>query len=304
MTNKGIFSNKEITHLLRSIAAACLIKKDNRFKIIAYQNAADAVENLTKEIYHIWEEGNLEQIPGIGKYIKSYLEDYFKYGKSKQFDLIFKGIPEAVFELMRVPSIGPMKAFKLSKEFNINTKKEAVTKLLKIAKQGRISKLPNFGEKSEQLIIKSLSLFKEKSSISERMTMPYALNVAKEICLYLEKNPLVLNTEILGSLRRKTETVGDIDIAVECLNKNQIEIIEYFLKYPKIISRESSGSSKSSIIINTGIKRHNIKLREYAQRKSMSISEFSIKETKKTNKIKIHKFDNEIKLYNFLGLQY
>lgn len=326
MTNKGIFSNKEITHLLRSIAAACLIKKDNRFKIIAYQNAADAVENLTKEIYHIWQEGSLDKIPGIGKYIKSYLEDYFKHGKSRQFDLIFKGIPEAVFELMRVPSIGPMKAFKLSKEFNINTKKEAVTKLLKIAKQGKISKLPSFGEKSEQLILKSLDLYKDKSSISQRMTMPYALNVAKDICNYLEKNPLVVKTEILGSLRRKTETVGDIDIAVECLDKNQKKIIEYYLKYPKIITKESSGSSKSSIIINPGIKidlrlqqkesfgtllqyftgskRHNIKLREYAQRKDLSISEFSIKETKTLNKISIHKFDNETKLYNFLGLQY
>lgn len=326
MTNKGNFSNKEITHLLRSIAAACLIKKDNRFKIIAYQNAADAVENLTKEIYHIWEEGNLEQIPGIGKYIKSYLEEYFKNGKSKEFDLIFKGIPEAVFELMRVPSIGPKKAYALSMKFNIKTKKEAVDKLIKIAKQGQISNLPNFGEKSEQLILKSLNLYKDKSSISQRMTMPYALNVANDICYYLEQNPFVIKTEILGSLRRKTETVGDIDIAVECLDKNQKVIIEYFLKYPKIISKENSGNSKSSIIINPGIKvdlrlqernsfgtllqyftgskRHNIKLREYAQRKSMSISEFSIKETNKINQIITHKFDNEVKLYNFLGLQY
>ncbi|MEK6953315.1 MAG: PHP domain-containing protein, partial [Nanoarchaeota archaeon] len=251
---------------------------------------------------------------------------YFKHGKSKEFDLIFKGIPEAVFELMRVPSIGPKKAYVLSMKFNIKTKKEAVEKLLKVAKQGQIASLPNFGEKSEQLILKSLDLYKDKSSISERMTMPYALNVAIDICSYLEKNPYVVKTEILGSLRRKTETVGDIDIAVECLDKNQKTIIEYFLKYPKIISKENSGNSKSSIIINPGIKvdlrlqeknsfgtllqyftgskRHNIKLREYAQRKSMSISEFSVKETKRLNKVVNHKFDNEVKLYNFLGLQY
>lgn len=326
MVNKALFTNKEITHLLRSIAAAYLIKKDNRFKIIAYQNTADVIENLTSEIYHIWEEGNLDKISGLGKYIRSYLEEYFKTGKSKQFKSIFKGIPDAVFELMKVPSIGPKKAYALSKKFNIKTKKEAVEKLLKIAKQGKISSLPNFGEKSQNLIIKSLELFNKRSTETERMTMPYAFNMAEDICEYLQKNKLVLKTEVLGSLRRKTETVGDIDIAVECKNKNKKQIIEHFLKYPHRISTEASGESKASIIISSGIrvdirlqehetfgtllqyftgsKRHNIRLREFAQRKYLSISEFSVKEKLSNNKTKIHKFDNEKDLYNFLGLQY
>ncbi len=326
MVNKALFTNKEITHLLRSIAAAYLIKKDNRFKIIAYQNTADIVENLTREIYHIWEEGNLDKIPGLGKYIRGYLEEYFKTGKSKQFKNLFKGIPEAVFELMKVPSIGPKKAYALSKKFKIKTKKEAVEKLLKIARQGKISSLPNFGEKSQDLIIKSLDLFNKRSTETERMTMPYALNLADDICKYLQKNKLVLKAEVLGSLRRKTETVGDIDIAVECKNKNKKEIIEYFLKYSHRISTEASGENKASIIISPGIrvdirlqehetfgtllqyftgsKRHNIKLRELAQRKYLSISEFSIKEKLSNNKTKIHAFNNEKALYNFLGLQY
>src|SRR4051812_25725009 len=106
------FSNKTIAELLRSIAAAYMLKNENRFKIIAYQNAGDTVEHLNRELYDIWKEGKLNTVPGIGASLRSSLEEYFSKGSSSHFEKILDNIPGSVFQLMKVPTIGPKKSYK------------------------------------------------------------------------------------------------------------------------------------------------------------------------------------------------
>ena len=61
MSKQKIFTNSEIVILLRNVAAALLIKAVNRFRIIAYEKAADSIEHLTSELKDIWDEGKLEE---------------------------------------------------------------------------------------------------------------------------------------------------------------------------------------------------------------------------------------------------
>ena len=79
-----------------------LLKNQNRFKIIAYDNAADTVEQLTRELKDIWQEDKLFNIPGIGKTIGSNLDELFKTGKSEHFKGIMKKIPSTVFILINL----------------------------------------------------------------------------------------------------------------------------------------------------------------------------------------------------------
>ncbi|MBI4004922.1 hypothetical protein HY358_02185 [Candidatus Roizmanbacteria bacterium] len=334
MIAKEQYSNKAIAELLRNIAAVYLLKNDNIFKIVAYEKAADTVERMNRELHDIWQENKMHGIPGIGPSIGSHLNEYFRTGKSKHFSAVMKGIPTTVFLLMRVPSIGPKKAFKLISHFKFLNPKTALKDLKSACLNGKVAELETFGEKSQKDILDAIALYERSAQKIERMPLPYAMILAQEVTEYLRKLSGVLRADALGSLRRKVPTIGDIDIAVATKDNNWQRVADYFLKFPKKIRVDNAGERKASIIVApniridlrvqdketygsmlqyfTGSKSHNIKLREYALKKGYSLSEYGIKKiksqkskVKNTNqKSKLTTFQDEESFYEFLGLRY
>lgn len=325
------FVNKEIAELLRSIAAAYELKNENRFRIIAYDKAADTVEHMTRELHDIWQEGGLaglQKVQGIGPTISSHLDELFSKGESKHFATVMKDIPASVFVLMRVPGIGPKRAFKLVKELGFVNPDRVLRDVVHAAKLGKIATLETFGEKSQSEILKSITLHQTSAGKSERMPLPYAHALAEEVEEHLRKVPGVKRIDFLGSLRRRVATIGDIDVAVGVEDKKQIEaVIDHFTKFKRAIRVDNKGERKSSIIVSpniridlrvqdletygsmlqyfTGSKNHNIKLREFALKKKLSLNEYGIKDLKIQNsKLNIHEFRDEESFYKFLGLPY
>ncbi len=322
---EDIYSNKYIAELLRNIAAAHLLKGENRFRIIAYEKAADAVEHLSREIRDIWQEGKIQKVNGIGPGIGQALSEYFETGTSKHFKEILKGIPPSVFTLMKVPGIGPKKAFRLVGQFGLTDKGTVLADLLNVARSGKIAELEGFGKKSQDDIIEALQVYQSKDRREERMPFPFAFTLSEEIRAYLHELPEVKKTDALGSMRRRVSTIGDIDISVLAEDKDSQKIVDHFLEYPGKRSVEGAGPAKASIIAAgniridlrvqnetsygsmlqyfTGSKAHNIKLREYAIKKGYSLSEYGMKKVKGENPI-VKEFKDEESLYGFLGLQY
>jgi DNA polymerase (family 10) len=323
MAKNESFSNKEISELLHSVAAVYLLKNENRFKIIAYDKAADTVEHLNRELKDIWQEGKLETVPTLGPSIRESLEEFFKTGSSKHFDNLLKDIPKPVFQLMRVPSIGPKKAYKMVKELKLENSKDIFADLKAEAKKGTIAAIPSFGEKSQQDVLEAIERYENGKEKAHRMPLPYAHHLALKLIEYLKKNEAIVRADALGSLRRMSATIGDIDIAVAIQGKDVQGIIQHFLAYPHKIAVDNAGDTKASIILPpnirvdlrvqdidnygsmlqyfTGNKTHNIKLREMAMKKGLSLSEYGIKNVK-TNEIL--QFKDEKKFYNYLGFQY
>ena len=116
-------SNLEIAELLRAISASYQLKDPdkNKFRVIAYDRAADAIEHLSSEIKDVWDEGKLEEIPGVGTSISKHLGEIFKTGKSKHFEKIMKGFPPAIFNLIPLPRIGAKTAFKLVSKLKVKS---------------------------------------------------------------------------------------------------------------------------------------------------------------------------------------
>lgn len=319
-------SNQEIVKLFREVAAAYSIKNEDkfRFQIIAYQRAADAVENSSIELKDLYKEHKLDTIPGIGQTIKSHLEELFKTGKVRHFAWVKKSIPQAVFALMEIPSFGPKKSYKLAKEFSLDDSKTAVDNLEKIAKNGKIASLPGFGEKSQNDIIRAISEFKKGKGKNVRMNLPYAYGIAEKLVTYLKKCDSALKIELLGSLRRMTPTVGDVDIGVA--TDNSKAVIDHFVKYPYKERIIEKGSATASIIVSggreidlmtmpvksfgallqhlTGSKSHNVHLREYALQKGLSLSEYGIKRKMTNGKRKMENYPTEDGFYRALGMQW
>lgn len=326
-------TNIEIARLLSHVAAAYSIKDEKKhyFQILAYKKAAEAIESSSSQISDLYKEGKLDDVPGIGNSIKTHLTDIFEKGQSQHLEEILSLVPQSMFPLMDIPSFGPKKAYKLVTAFDLSNPRTVIRDVTKLGQDGKIAELDGFGAKSQQDILRAISEYGMGVDKSSRMVLPYASEIADKLVTYLKKSPHVIAVETLGSMRRKKETIGDIDLAVA--TKEPQKVLEYFTEYPNKDRVIEKGDASASILITggkhidlmvqppdafgallqhfTGSKEHNIKLREYALKKGYSLSEYGIKKiTEKSKTLKVREseetvtFNSEEKFYNFLGLDW
>lgn len=324
---------------MEKVAVALTIEDEtkNKFRIIAYNNAAEAIRQEIGNLKDLWKEGKLSSIKGIGESIAGYLDELYKTGNVKHFNSLFKKVSPSVFSLLNISGLGPKRAFQLVKNLKIKKQgQKAIEELKKAALAGKIALITGFGEKSQADILLSIQAYLKGKHKKARLTLKYGDEIAKEISDYLLTYPAVKRVDPLGSLRRRTATIGDIDLAA-IANNNQ-KVIDFFTHYPKTKRVVEAGETTASIIlINnlqidlkiqpeesygsllqhfTGSKEHNIKLREIAIERGYSLSEYGIKinpstsftlreiEGLRTKNQKLIKFSQEEDLYNFLGMEW
>lgn len=315
-------SNEQVAEYLTNIATAYEIKHKTRFQIIAYENAADTALTYPENLYDLWKKDPklIDNVPNIGPSICKKINYLFKYGKPyPSLTKVFKNIHPVVFTFTKINGIGPLIAEKLTVNLKFSKKTDkALEQLVEYCQKGKIKNIPSFGEKSEASILDNTLSFLGRKN---RMPFAKALKLANHIINYLHQKFPDVNFISLGSLRRLSSTVGDIDIAAAS-NKSK-EIILFFLNYPESLQTISFGKNKASIRLLhdvhvdimvkpkssfgallqhfTGSRQHNILLRKHALKLGYSLSEYGIKDLKNN---KMHKFVDEEKFYNFLNLRY
>lgn len=311
-------TNADIAKLLRRVKAVYEVKDEVFFRSRAYENAANAVENLTISARDLWEQGKLDEIPGVGPSLAGHLDELFRTGKVKHFEVEFRRVPAGMFGLLGIRGIGPKIAYKIAKKFKLDAEKTALKKVKQLIATGKLAELPGFGEKLQAKIKTSIESAFVKD---ERLLFSEAVPVSSEFIEYITKIPSVANAEPLGSLRRHTATVGDIDLGIAA-NKPQ-ETMAAVLKYPQIQKVISSGEGLARVQLKTGhevdiklcspgewgsllqhytgSKLHNIALRSYALERKLSLSEHGIKDLRTK---KVFRAKDEKSFYAHLGLPY
>ncbi len=311
-------TNLQLAALFRNIAAVYQIKEESRFRIIAYEKAADNIEHLTSEAKDYWDDGKVNEIPGIGPTIAGHLDELFRTGHAKHFDKTLAQVPASVFPLLLVPGIGPKRAYKLVKELKLPHPKSVVIDLLTKATLHKVAPIEGFGDKSEDEIIKNIQSYQKGGIKENRITLAEADEIANAIKTYLLQCSSIQKVDVLGSLRRRVATIGDIDLAI--ITSNTQKAIDHFCAYrhEKIIEQGPTGASilltngrqvdmrvqaadsyGAMLQYFTGSKNHNIKLRTYALTKHKSLSEYGIKTTKG-----LKKFSYEEDFYRELGMDW
>lgn len=318
-------TNQDIAQLLRQVAAAFTIKDEKKyhFQIVAYQRAADSIQNTSTQIADLVKENKLASLPGIGSSMQQHLTELVTKGHVKHFEMAMKDVPEAIFPLLSVPSFGPKKAYKLVTIFKLKDPKTVLADVKKLAETGQIATLEGFGEKSQSDILRALGEYAKGAGKTTRMLLPYATEIADKLVTYLKTSPDVLDAQPLGSLRRKAPTVGDVDIAVS--TKNPEAVIKFFVEYPYKDRVIEQGPTTASLLTSgghqvdlmtqpadcwgsllqhfTGSKHHNVHLRDYALKKGLSLSEYGIKHVGKESEER-EKFTSEEKFYQAIGLDF
>ncbi len=307
--------NSEVANLLYEFADI-LDMQGVDWKPAAYRKAARSIESLSENIEMIYKEKGimgLQEISGVGEGIAKKIIEYLETGEIAELEKIKKNMPNQLGEIISIQGMGPKKAKKLYNLLKIDTLK----KLEEAALNQKIRSLEGFGTKSEKDILLGISLFKKGK---ERILLSDALNIAEPIVK--ELNTLNgVRAEIAGSIRRRKETVRDIDILV--VSHKSKEVMDFFTSLKGVKTVLAKGNTKSSIVLKEGIqcdlriveeksygtalnyftgsKDHNIALRQLALKKEWSLSEYGLFTLKSKKYITGR---TEEGLYKKLGMHY
>ena len=280
--------NQSIAQIFNEIAELLDLKGENVFRVRAYRRAAQNIDGLSKDVAVLSRE-DLESIPGIGQDLAGKIQEYLDSGKITQHEELKKQIPHGVLELLRVPGLGPKTAMMLYEEKKIKN----IDELEALSRAGRLAGLPGIQKKTEENILKGIEQIKRGS---ERRPLGRVLPLAEDIINRVKEKAPVDRIIVAGSIRRRKETVNDIDILAT--SKKPQKVMEAFIKLPQVTRVLMHGPTKSSVIINeglqvdlrmveedsygaalqyfTGSKQHNIKLREMAVRAGLKINEYGV----------------------------
>ncbi|MDP3015184.1 MAG: DNA polymerase/3'-5' exonuclease PolX [bacterium] len=285
------------------------------FKSIALKKAAVNLESLNEDAGNIYKKGGLKalmEIPGVGKGIAFKIEEYLKTGKIKELTALKKKTPVDLGELIGVEGLGTKKISILYKVLGIKNLKD----LEKAAQARKIAPLFGFGEKTEKNILEGIAFLKRSRG---RFLLGEILPKVKEIEAALKNLKETERVEACGSVRRKKETIGDVDFLVA--SNKPGKIMDFFVSLPGVVKIWGKGATKASVRLKdgfdmdirvvprksygaalqyfTGSKEHNIVLRKIAINKGYKLSEYGLFKGSK-----MIAGESEKEIYEKLGLEW
>jgi DNA polymerase (family 10) len=311
------WTNQEIAGLLSRIADILALQNEIQFKVIAYRRAADMIEHLSRGVQDIWagDSENLRQIPGIGEAMSEKLDELFRTGHLKYYEKIAAQVPEGVLEFLTIPGVGPKTAARFWKDFQITS----VPMLESALGTGKLE-AKGIGEKTIENLKAGIAALRRKGT---RVQLAMAYSFAEEMIEALKGacGGALAEISTAGSLRRMRATIGDLDLLVA--SSQAPKVLDTFTTLPQVREVIEKGGTKASIVAHnglqvdlrvleparwgtalqyfTGSREHNIRVREIALAKGLSLSEWSFKRLKDEREILC---GTEEQVYGRLGMDW
>ena len=280
---------RDIVDRLEEIGILLELNGDNPFKVRAYQSGARALEALDEDLDTLIAEDRLGEVKGIGKALTEKIMMLRKTGELPFYDKLRASIPDGLIEMLEIPGFGPKKIRKVHESLGIDT----IEALREACESGAIADLPGFGRKSAENILRGIE---NRIAYGKRHLWWDVRKVALPILDGLRALDAVARAEVAGSFRRSRETVGDLDFIVGSADPGPI--MDWFVQQPNVIEVSARGETKSSVRFEgglqadlrvvpddrfvfalhhfTGSKDHNVKMRQRALTRGLSLSEWGL----------------------------
>ncbi len=309
--------NKELSRIFERMADMLEFLGDNPYRINTYRRVSEVLSELGEDVEELVKTGKIYKIHGIGQSSVEKILEYLRTGKISAYEELRQKVPEDLLELLEVPGVG-IKTLRLAYDrLKVRSKED----FIKAVKSGQLAFLPGMGEKKIQNILRGLELW-EKSK--ERMTLLRAYELGEALLKHFETiRELYENIELAGSLRRRKETVGDIDLLISAKRENWSKIHQHFVSYGGVREVLLHGETKSSLVLEegrqvdlrtvephqwgsalqyfTGSKEHNVRIRDIARAKGLKISEYGVFRADTEEWIGGR---TEEEVYNLIGMQW
>ncbi len=310
-----LMKNREIVDIFDQVANMLAIRGDQIHRILAYRRAAESIGALGRDINHVYAEGKLTDIPGIGKTLAAKIEEMLTTGRLEFYERLSEEIPPSLLEMLRVEGIGPKRVKQIYDTLEITTLDE----LTVAARDGKLRQLPRMGQKTEVRLLRAIEALERHGD--ERSSIGDVWPVAQQILKLLGEVLGVTNTAVAGSLRRMRETIGDMDLLIAADEADPV--MDRFCGLDLVESVVARGPTKARVQLLdglgvdlrvlpanrwgtllsyfTGSKDHNVRLRELALKQGLSLNENAF--TPENGEAEIL-CATEIEVYSTLGLPY
>lgn len=281
-----LVTNREVVSIFSAVADMLEIKGESIHRVLAYRRAAETIEDLPRDLNTIYQEGKLTDLPHIGTTLAEKIEELLTTGELSFYNRLAGEVPPGVVAMLEVPGLGPKRAARFWKELGITT----IDELKTAAEEGKLRQLSGMGAKSEAKIIDGIEALSRRT---DRIPIGDAYPTARSLLDRLMQVEGALYSEVAGSLRRMRDTIGDIDLLIA--SRHPQPIMDTFVNFPEVARVLGHGETKSSVeLINgqqvdlrvlppdrygtllsyfTGSKAHNVRLRELALKKGLSLNE-------------------------------
>ena len=282
--------NADISKLFRRLADLLEIEGANPFRIRAYRNAAQTIDDLPRCAAGMIEAGeDLTRLPGIGEDLASKINEISRTGRLAALEEVEARTPSTLAALTSIPGLGPKRVHTLYEALGITT----VEELARAAKEHKICGLPRFSAQIEAKIAEEAVKY---TQAERRFKLATAEDFAEALCTFLRKGPGVRDVAVAGSYRRRKDTVGDLDILATC--QDGAAVIGYFCGCEETANIVARGDTKATLILKaaiqvdlrvvpeesygsalhyfTGSKAHNIAIRKLGQVKGLKINEYGV----------------------------
>jgi DNA polymerase (family 10) len=304
--------NQELANIFYEIGYF-LEMEEAAFRPQAYEKAAIVLENTEGNVRDIYNRGGLKALiamPGIGESIARKIEEYLKTGKIQYYEKWKRKVPVDIEGLIEIEGVGPKTIKVLYDELGVTNRKE----MEEAAINHKIAGLFGFGNQREKNILQNIALLKEKK---QRFPYERIFPIARDIKTRINSLKEVEKVDLAGSLRRREETVGDIDILA--ITSHPEKVVSFFINLPEVEKIWGKGKTKASVRLKqnidadlrvipkisygaalqyfTGSKEHNVALRKIAIEEGMKLNEYGLYKGKKRIA-----GENEKDIYSALGL--
>ena len=306
---------QSIVNALSEMAVVMELTGENPFKVRAYENAARTVEGLD-DLEERIKDGTLTEIKGIGDNLAAHITELYKTGKIADHENLKSSVPAGLFEVLKIPNLGPKRVKFLWKELGV----KQIGDLELICRAGGLRLHKGWGQKLEEKIFAGIKYIKR--NIGAHL-QSHALVAATEVLSHLEKCKALQRVEIAGSLRRRKETINDIDIVAS--SDKPKEVMKRFTSMPEVEKIESQGDTKSTVLLKNGIlcdlrvvsdeefpyalhhftgsKEHNVAMRGLANKLGMKMNEYGLFKVGDGSE-KLVKCRDEAEIFSTLGLDF
>ncbi len=287
-----MFTNRDLARIMREMAAFYEME-GVAFRPAAYERAAESLETSAEDAAALLEQGGEKalraKIPGVGAGIAEHIRDLLAKGTFKEYARFKKRYPLDILGLTAVENVGPKTAKALYQKLKIKT----VDDLERAAQAGRIRGLPRFGRKTEENILKSIAFLRRGAG---RRLLGEVLPIAERLLAELRSLPEVKRAEVAGSIRRRQETIGDLDILVTTSKPEKAMAV--FTGSPEVAEVLEHGPTKTTVRLKngmnadvrvvpedaygaalqyfTGDKEHNVLVRRLAIAKGLKLNEYGL----------------------------
>ncbi|MDF1658430.1 MAG: DNA polymerase/3'-5' exonuclease PolX [Verrucomicrobiales bacterium] len=307
----------DLADTLEEIALLLELKGENPFKIRAYRSGAETVRQFSGDIVSLARENELKGIKGIGDALQQKLNELASTGKLAFHENLRAEFPESLFDLFKIPGLGPKKIKALYESLEV----DSVSRLKEVAESGEMAKLSGFGAKTAEKILEAIAF---RESNADRFRLGDVASVVSFILEDLKSHPECLRAETAGSYRRAKETVHDVDFLIAS-SKPEL-IIEHFVSLESVQKVIAQGPTKASVYLEdglqcdlrvvsneeyvcalayfTGSKEHNVVMRGRALERGYTLNEYRLGIKEGAEKEAPPVFETEAQLYEFLGLEY